>query len=106
MTPKPRSHLPLVFMIVLLDIVGFSVVFPLFPAMLEHYVEIEGSASMVGDLVAWLEGLADSDRFAVVTLFGGVLGSIYSLLQFMFAPVWRSISLMVAPPLPMCSGTS
>lgn len=92
MNAKSRPVLPLVFLIVFLDIVGFSIVFPLFPAMLEHYVAIEGTDSLVGELVAWLEGLADSERHAVVTLFGGVLGSIYSLLQFLFAPVWGGLS--------------
>lgn len=93
MNPAKRSSLGLVFAIVFLDIVGFSVVFPLFPAMLEHYVALEGPDGWCGRLVAWLQDFAgESERFAVVTLFGGLLGSLYSLMQFLFAPVWGGLS--------------
>jgi len=88
---KRRSVLGVVFLTVFLDMVGFSVIFPLFPSMLEHYLEVEGEASLVGDLRRWLAGFADSD-WAVIALFGGVLGSLYSLLQFLFAPVWGALS--------------
>ncbi|MCZ6598847.1 MAG: MFS transporter [Planctomycetota bacterium] len=91
--PRPRNKaLGLVFLIVFLDIVGFSVIFPLFPAMLDHYVGLEGQESAVGRLLAQLRDLAGSEDFAVVVLFGGVLGSLYSLLQFLFAPLWGALS--------------
>src|SRR6185503_4004576 len=35
---------------------------------------------------------AGGDTNAVQTLFGGVLGSLYSMLQFLFAPVWGGLS--------------
>jgi MFS family permease len=89
---KPRSVLGLVFLTVFLDIVGFSVIFPLFPDMLEYYLGREGEASLIGRLVAFLGELADGDEFAVTAFFGGVLGSVYSLLQFVFAPVWGGLS--------------
>lgn len=86
-----RSVLGIVFLTVFLDMVGFSVIFPLFPTILEHYLQGEGEGSLVARLVEWLGGFADSD-WAVVTLFGGVLGSIYSVLQFVFAPIWGALS--------------
>lgn len=89
---KPRSSLGLVFLIVFLDIVGFSVLFPLFPAMLDHYVELEGPDGWCGRLVAYLGEIGGANEHAVVTLFGTALGSIYSLLQFLFAPVWGALS--------------
>lgn len=89
---KPRSVLGLVFLTVFLDIVGFSIIFPLFPSILEHYLALEGDGSAIGRLVAWLEGFAGEDERATQTLFGGVLGSIYSILQFGFAPVWGALS--------------
>ena len=85
------SVLGLVFLTVLLDMMGFSVIFPLFPTMLEHYVELEGQASLIGRLVDALSW-GSADNFTVVALFGGVLGSIYSLSQFVFAPIWGSLS--------------
>lgn len=82
----------MVFLIVFLDIAGFSVIFPLFPAMLDHYLGQEGEASLVGRTVAWLQGFAGGDRNAVATLFGGLLGSLYALAQFVFAPLWGALS--------------
>jgi MFS family permease len=78
-----------------LDLAGFSILFPLFPAMLDHYLALEGEASLVGRLVGGLRrfaGDADNADFLVVTLFGGILGSLYSILQFLFAPFWGSVS--------------
>lgn len=91
MTDRSRSILGVVFLTVFLDMVGFSILFPLFPAMLEHYLELEGEESAIGRLHAWLRGLAAND-WAAVTLFGGILGSIYSLFQFLSAPLWGTLS--------------
>lgn len=92
MSDRPRSVLGLVFLTVFLDIVGFSIIFPLFPGMLEHYFAIEGADSLLGRLIAWLEGFAGDADNAVPTLFGGLLGSVYGLLQFIFAAVWGGLS--------------
>ena len=97
-TPAPQPStgprkgvLGLVFLTVFLDMVGFSVIFPLFPEMLDWYVAEEGADSLVGRLASWLETLVE-DRFAVIVLFGGLLGSLYSGLQFIFAPLWGGLS--------------
>lgn len=82
----------IVFLTVFLDIVGFAVIFPLFPSMLEHYVELEGADSAIGQLATWLGTIASADSNAVQTLFGGLLGSVYGLLQFVFATIWGGLS--------------
>ncbi|MDP6850312.1 MAG: MFS transporter [Planctomycetota bacterium] len=92
MTSKKSSVLGIVFLTVFLDIVGFSIIFPLFPGMLDHYVGLEGVDSPVGQLAQWLAGFAGEDTNAVTTLFGGLLGSLYGLLQFVFSTVWGGIS--------------
>jgi len=79
MEPR-RSVLGLVFLTVFLDIVGFSVIFPLFPDLLDHYLALEGADSFLGELITRLEKFAGGDSNAVATLFGGLLGSIYGLL--------------------------
>lgn len=89
---KPRSVLGIAFLTVFLDVVGFSIIFPFFPAMLEHYLAVEGPASWFGRLAAELTELTARDEFASLVLFGGALGSIYSVLQFLFAPVWGGLS--------------
>jgi MFS family permease len=89
---KPRSVLGLVFLTVFLDIVGFSILFPLFPSMLEFYLGAEGEGSVIGRLVAFLAELVDGNQFHVSVLFGGLLGTIYSVLQFLFSPIWGGLS--------------
>ncbi|MBQ17224.1 MAG: MFS transporter [Planctomycetaceae bacterium] len=95
---KPRrGSLKVLFLTVFIDLVGFSIIFPLFPDMLEHYLEHDGVDSLVGRLAAWLQGLSgttdpESQRLYTTALFGGVLGSLYSVLQFIFAPIWGRLS--------------
>ncbi|MEO0651851.1 MAG: MFS transporter [Planctomycetota bacterium] len=93
--PNSRSVLGLVFLTVFIDLIGFSILFPLFPELLEHYVGREGPDSLVGRLeqsLVDLIGERENARLAVVALFGGILGSLYSLLQFLMAPVWGGLS--------------
>jgi MFS family permease len=92
---KPRGGLGVILLTVFLDLVGFSIIFPLFPEMLEYYVGLEGAESLVGRLVAQLAELApegEQQAFYTVVLFGGLIGSIYSLLTFVAAPLWGAIS--------------
>ncbi len=92
-----RASLGALFLTVFVDLVGFSIIFPLFPDMLEHYVEADGTESLIGKLAAWLGEFvshpdADKQRLYTTALFGGILGSIYSTLQFVFAPLWGRMS--------------
>ena len=77
-----KPTLLIVFLTVFIDVVGFSIIFPLFPAILDYYLELEGENSLIGWLKIWLERFAGDDENAVATLFGGVLGSLYGILQF------------------------
>jgi MFS family permease len=86
------SPIPVVLLTVFLDMVGFSILFPIFPQLLEHYLAREGPDSAIGHLVSALGQFSGGDKNAVAALFGGVLGSLYSLLQFLFAPVWGGLS--------------
>lgn len=85
----PRPGLGPVLLTLFIDLVGFSIIFPLFPAILDSYH---------GDpwLEIWLDALRSIspqiDDVRLVTLFGGVLGSIYSFLQFLLSPFWGSLS--------------
>ncbi|MBK8012899.1 MAG: MFS transporter [Deltaproteobacteria bacterium] len=97
MGAKDKPILLAAFTTAFLDLVGFSVIFPLFPQLLEYYVGAEGASSLVGQLAGALRQVSDAgsvDRsdFTVIVLFGGILGSIYSVLQFVFAPIWGALS--------------
>ncbi|MGC6506582.1 MAG: MFS transporter [Coraliomargaritaceae bacterium] len=92
-----RGTLPIIFLTLFLDLVGFSIIFPLFPAMLDYYLPQDGSDSLLGSLIGPIATLAensgsDNPRFMTAVLFGGILGSLYSLLQFVFAPLWGAYS--------------
>ena len=94
---KPgKGVLLTILLTVFLDLVGFSIIFPLFPDMLEYYLGKEDGGGLVHSLVASLEalsGMGGADaRFAATVLFGGLLGSLYSILQFVFAPIWGALS--------------
>jgi MFS family permease len=95
---KSRGRLPVIFLTLFLDLVGFSIIFPLFPAMLEHYLPGgEAGQSLLGQLIAplahWAEQSgAEDPRFMTAVLFGGILGSLYSILQFICAPLWGAYS--------------
>jgi MFS family permease len=100
-SPSPkqgRRTLGIVFLTLFLDLVGFSIIFPLFPAMLDYYLPAgagEGSllGQLVGQLAGWAEASgAENPRFMTAVLFGGVLGSLYSILQFLCAPLWGAWS--------------
>ena len=97
-TKGNHSRLGVIFLTLFLDLVGFSIIFPLFPAMLDYYLPSgDGGHSLLGQLIAplasWAErsGAADP-RFMTAVLFGGILGSLYSILQFICAPLWGAYS--------------
>ena len=95
---KSRSRLGIIFLTLFLDLVGFSIIFPLFPAMLDYYLPNgDGGLSLLGQMIAPLAGWAESSgaadpRFMTAVLFGGILGSLYSILQFVCAPLWGAYS--------------
>ena len=79
---KGRNRLGIIFLTLFLDLVGFSVIFPLFPAMLEYYLPSgDGGSTLLGQLIAPLATWAESSgatnpRFMTAVLFGGILGSV------------------------------
>ena len=93
-----RGRLGAIFLTLFLDLVGFSIIFPLFPAMLDYYLPTgQGEESLLGQLVSPLANWAQSSgtanpRFMTSVLFGGILGSLYSILQFICAPLWGAYS--------------
>lgn len=92
--PATRRTLGIVWLTVFLDLVGFSIIFPIFPAMLEWYLPREAPGSLLSGLIATFRDLTQgaNQDFLVAVLFGGFLGSIYSVLQFFSAPFWGRLS--------------
>jgi MFS family permease len=92
---KPPVSLGVIFLTIFIDLLGFTIIFPLFPAILQHYLSVDGSNGLLGWLVARIDDfarLAGSHGNYREVLFGGVLGSLYSFLQFLMSPVWGALS--------------
>ena len=88
-----RRILGLIFLTVFMDIVGFSIIIPLFPHLLDHYIRSEGAAgTLIGALNGAAEWMGGDTVFKKTVLFGGLLSTLYSLLQFVFSPIWGAMS--------------
>lgn len=94
-TAPKKASLGVIFLTLYLDLIGFSIFFPLFPAMLEHYLGREGRSGALGWLLGQVDTLAHAWHLGsgdTAVLAAGLIGSLYSLLQFVFAPIWGARS--------------
>ncbi len=92
--PARPLSLGVIFLTLYIDLIGFSIGFPLGPDLLAHYLKIEGESGALGWLVGQVNALAAAFGIAsyAPVLFGGVVASVFSILQFIFAPFWGSLS--------------
>ena len=96
-SPAARRPLSLgvIFLTLYIDLIGFSIVFPLGPDLLRHYLAIDGDHGLLGALLAQVNALAralgNSSHLPEV-LFGGIISSVFSILQFVFSPFWGGLS--------------
>jgi MFS family permease len=97
-TKDLRLNKFLLIQILLLDLIGFSLIFPLVPDLLEYYLTGAKSKPIDSWLIPLKETIVSllpesrrSDTNTIVLL-GGILSSIYSLLQFIFSPYWGRLS--------------
>lgn len=70
--PGPRRAMLIVFLVVFIDLLGFGIVLPLLPRYAERFLPV----------------LPDAAHGAAL----GLLYSIFSLMQFVFSPVWGRVS--------------
>ncbi|XP_026994132.1 major facilitator superfamily domain-containing protein 10 isoform X2 [Tachysurus fulvidraco] len=80
----------MVFLALLLDLLGFTVILPLLPSILDHYSQTGDSVYLtLQSIVDWFRGIVGIplERKYTSVLFGGLIGSLYSLLQFICSPV-------------------
>uniref|UniRef100_H3DDQ4 Major facilitator superfamily domain-containing protein 10 n=2 Tax=Tetraodon nigroviridis TaxID=99883 RepID=H3DDQ4_TETNG len=84
-----------VFVILLLDLLGFTLILPLFPSILDHYAQTgDGVYQCLQSMVDWFRealGIPMEKKYNSV-LFGGLIGSLFSLLQFLASPVTGALS--------------
>ncbi len=94
---ETKQTLQIVFLSIFLDLMGFSIIFPLFPELIKYYLEVDGDSSLLKFFWGNIESLSVMSstgelNFRPIALFGGILGALYSLLQFIAAPLWGSLS--------------
>jgi MFS family permease len=82
----------ILFLTVFIDMMGFSVIFPLFPDTLKFYLS-QGNDEVLYFFISIVERFfATQNNPYFIVLFGGLIGSIYAVLQFIFSPIWGKIS--------------
>jgi MFS family permease len=84
-----------IFLTLYIDLVGFSIIFPLFPDILKYYLAVDGQSGALAWMLAQSDALARAlgkDSHFAAVLFGGFLSSLYALLQFICAPLWGGLS--------------
>jgi MFS family permease len=84
-----------IFLTLYIDLIGFSIIFPLGPDLLAHYLATDGQTGVLGRILQQTDRLAAAlgqEQAFVAVLFGGILSSVFSLLQFVFAPFWGALS--------------
>ncbi len=97
-SPSPSKRplsLGVIFLTLYIDLIGFSIVFPLMPDMLEYYLRTDGQVGLLGSIVALSDAVAgylNKDHNFAAVLFGGIVASLFSILQFIFAHIWGSLS--------------
>lgn len=95
-TAPLKTNRGIIFLVIFIDIMGFSMIFPLFPALLAYYSpQALGGNSWLGNSVAFLESLrpgSGDNAFLTTVVFGGFLGSLYALMQFLCNPLWGRLS--------------
>jgi MFS family permease len=94
-SPKRALSLGVIFLTLYIDLIGFSIVFPLGPQLIEYYLKIDGQSGLLGWMLVKSNDLAHAfgqDHAFAAVLFGGLITSFYSILQFIFAPFWGALS--------------
>ncbi|XP_072243598.1 major facilitator superfamily domain-containing protein 10 [Leuresthes tenuis] len=85
----------IVFFILLLDLLGFTLILPLLPSILDHYAQTgDGTYQSLQTVVDWFRevlGIPMEKKYNTV-LFGGLIGSLFSLLQFLSSPLTGALS--------------
>ena len=93
---KAHRAVVVIFISLLIDLIAFTCILPLMPSILDYYgrTDQEGLyGSLLGRVRAFraFVGAPDTARYDTV-LFGGLIGSLFSFLQFLSSPMIGSLS--------------
>ncbi|XP_077572115.1 major facilitator superfamily domain-containing protein 10 isoform X2 [Stigmatopora nigra] len=93
--PSSSRVIYVVFVLLLLDLLGFTLILPLLPSIMDHYAHTEDGVYQTlqssVDVFREALGIPMEKKYNSV-LFGGLMGSIFSLLQFLTSPIIGALS--------------
>jgi ferrochelatase len=96
LSTQAKASIKIIFLTLFLDLVGFSIIFPMFPKLAEYYLTVDSDNAILKMIFGSINSLTNlttsSTGMSPIVLFGGALGALYSLLQFIAAPIWGAIS--------------
>ncbi|KFP41339.1 Major facilitator superfamily domain-containing protein 10, partial [Chlamydotis macqueenii] len=85
----------IVFLALFIDLLGFALILPLFPSILDYYSQTQDgfylSLQRGVDWFAAIVGMPPERKYNSV-LFGGLIGSMFSILQFFSSPLTGAVS--------------
>ncbi|XP_054628676.1 major facilitator superfamily domain-containing protein 10 isoform X3 [Dunckerocampus dactyliophorus] len=93
--PSSSKVIAVVFVLLLLDLLGFTLILPLLPSIMDHYAQTGDVAyqSLQSAVNFFREVLRiPMEKKYNSVLFGGLIGSLFSLLQFLSSPVTGALS--------------
>lgn len=85
-------------LILLLDLIGFSLIFPLIPHLLDYYVNrnayhpIDSWLPFFLERIHWLIPTGESGVADEIVILGGMITSLYAFVQFLITPWWGRLS--------------
>lgn len=84
----------IIFIYLVIDLLGFTVILPLLPSILDYYShhDKDGLYPWLQNQIQDFQGLVGVPTHLNKVLFGGCIGSMYSFLQFIAAPLIGSLS--------------
>lgn len=97
LSKEAKSSILIVALTIFLDLVGFSIIFPLFPTLAKYYLTVDADNIFLKAIFGTIQNISNytastTSVFSSIVLFGGMLGAIYSSLQFIAAPLWGAWS--------------
>lgn len=91
---KTHKSVYVIFVSLLLDLLAFTMILPLLPSLLDYYKHNDDSG-LYGQLskgVQYFQNIVGAPEKYNSVLFGGVLGSLFSFLQFIASPIVGGLS--------------
>lgn len=95
MNEAKDSTVRVVFISLLLDLLAFTMILPLLPALLDYYKEKENGRGFYSAILSHIKSIQvffDAPDKVSTVLYGGFLGSMYSFLQFLGSPIIGALS--------------